>query len=112
MAEAFARFYSKDKIKAYSAGSKPAGKVDKLAIQVMKEKGIDISHQKSKGFEELPYKRFDIVVSMGCGEQCPWIPANKRIEWDIPDPKGKLIEYFRKVRDEIEKEVITLLKNI
>ena len=112
MAEAFARFYGKGKIEAYSAGSKPSGKVDKLAIEVMKEMGIDISHQKSKGFEDLPYKKFDMVVSMGCGEQCPWIPAKKRIELNIPDPKGKPIEYFRKVRNEIEKEVINLFKNI
>jgi len=71
MAEAFARFYGKGKIEANSAGSKPSGKVDELAISVMKERGIDISRQKSKGFDNPPEEKFDIVISMGCGEQSP-----------------------------------------
>ncbi|MFQ6082303.1 MAG: arsenate reductase ArsC [Candidatus Aminicenantia bacterium] len=112
MAEAFARFYGKGKIEAYSAGSKPASKVDELAILVMKERGIDISHQKSKSFDNLPAEKFDIVVSMGCGEQCPFVPAKIRLEWDIPDSKGKSIDFFRKVRDEIERKIIALLQNI
>lgn len=102
MAEAFARFYGKVKIEANSAGSKPSGKVDELAISVMKERGIDISRQKSKGFDNLPEEKFDIVISMGCGEQCPFIPAKMRLKWDIPDPKGKSIDIFREVRDEID----------
>lgn len=112
MAEAFARFHGKGKIKAYSAGSRPAGKVDDLAVQVMKERGIDISNQKSKGTDDLPEEKYDIVVSMGCDEQCPYVPAKIRLEWDIPDPKEKSTDFFRKVRDKIESRVISLLQNI
>lgn len=112
MAEAFARFYGKGKIEANSAGSKPSGKVDEVAISVMKERGIDISRQKSKGFDNLPKEKFDIVTSMGCGEQCPFIPAKMRLEWDIPDPKGKSIDFFRKIRDEVESKIISLLQDI
>ena len=68
MAEGFAKFYGKDKIEVYSAGSDPSRKVNRSAIEVMKEKGIDISRQKSKGFSELPHKNFDYVISMGCGD--------------------------------------------
>ncbi len=105
MAEGFAKFYGRDKIEVFSAGSNPSGKVDQTAIEVMKEKGIDISNQKSKGFKELPYNDFDYVITMGCGDVCPFVPAKTRIEWEIEDPKGKSKEKFREVRDEINSQV-------
>ncbi len=105
MAEGFANFYGKDKLAAYSAGSKPSGKVNNLAIKVMAEKGIDISGAKSKGFNELLTKEFDYVVGMGCKDACPLIPAKNHIEWNISDPKGKDIAFFRKTRDGIEAKV-------
>lgn len=112
MAEGFAKFYGKDKIEAFSAGSNPSGKVDQTAIDVMKEKGIDISSQKSKGFKELHYKDFDYVITMGCGDVCPFVPAKTRIEWEIEDPKGKPKEKFREVRDKIEKKIKEFMKEI
>lgn len=94
MAEEFARFYGKGRIEAYSAGSRPSGKVNEMAVQVMRETGIDIFSQPSKGFDELPRKEFNMVVTMGCGDQCPVISASSRIDWKIRDPKGKPIEIF------------------
>ena len=105
IAEGFARFLSGDKIYAFSAGSKPAGLVDPLAIQVMKEKNIDISSHWSKGFDKIPSGKFDYVVGMGCGDTCPIVHAKQYIQWDIPDPNGKTIEEFRKVRDDIEQKI-------
>jgi arsenate reductase len=105
MAEGFAKKLGQGKIEAKSAGSNPSGMVDKMAIKVMNEKGIDISGQKSKGFDDLKEKKFDYVITMGCGDVCPFVPAKHRIEWDIPDPKGKSIEIFGPVRDEIERKV-------
>ncbi len=112
MAEGFARRLAQGRIEAYSAGSKPSGKVNEIAIQVMKEAGIDISKQRSKGFDELHEKAFDYVITMGCGDVCPFVPAKKRIEWDIADPQGKPIEAFRETRDEIEKKVQELIGNL
>jgi arsenate reductase len=112
MAEGFAKFYAKGKIEVFSAGSNPSGKVDQTAIEVMKEKGIDISDQKSKGFKELPYKDFDYVITMGCGDVCPFVPAKQRIEWEIEDPKGKSKEGFREARGMIEKKVKEFLKRL
>jgi arsenate reductase len=83
-----------------------------MAVQVMKEAGIDISHQRSKGFIELPETAFDYVITMGCGDVCPFVPAKKRIEWDILDPKGKPIEVFRETRDIIKKKVLELIENL
>lgn len=106
MAEGFARAAGAT---AYSAGSKPSGKVNETAIAVMKERGIDLSSHASKGIEALPETGWDFVVSMGCGDACPCVPAKTRLDWAIPDPKGKPIEEFRVIRDLIEAEVRALL---
>ena len=118
MAEGFARYYGKEMflrakseaISVYSAGSRPSGIVNPMAVDVMKEKGIDISNQKSKGLDALPRDDFDFVITMGCGDNCPTVSAKKRIEWRIKDPKGASIEVFREVRDDIEKKVLELLR--
>jgi len=102
MAEAFARHHGAE---AYSAGSKPSGKVNSDAIKVMQEIGIDISSNSSKGFNELPKETFDYVITMGCHDTCPFIPAKKNIEWTIEDPKDRDIEFFRKIRDEIGAKI-------
>ena len=112
MAEGFARKSAQGKIEVQSAGSKPSGKVNETAIEVMKEAGIDISDQRSKGFDELGKENFDYVITMGCGDVCPFVPAKHRIEWDIADPKGKPIEAFRETRDMIERKVEKLLENL
>ncbi|MGQ9604459.1 MAG: arsenate reductase ArsC [bacterium] len=112
MAEGFARHYSKGKIVAYSAGSKPAEGVNPLAVQVMKEVGIDLSRGKPKGFDSLPTQEFDYVVTMGCQDICPIVPAKEHIAWEIEDPKGKGIEFFKRTRDQIEKYVRDLLDEI
>src|SRR3990172_3926281 len=114
MAEGFARYYGKEMslrakseaISVYSAGSRPSGVINPMAVDVMKEKGIDISNQKSKGLDELPEGEFDVLVIMGCGDECPTVSTRKRIDWQIKDPKGASIEVFREVRDEIEKKVL------
>jgi len=109
MAEGFAKKFGGDKIEAFSAGSKPSGIVNPDAIKVMKEVGIDISDQISKGFELLPYNKFDYVVTMGCEDVCPYFPAKEKIDWQIEDPKDKSIDVFRKVRDEIGSKVKGLI---
>ena len=110
MAEGFAKKYGGDKIEAYSAGSKPSGIVNLDAVKVMDEIGIDITGQKSKGFMDLPYQAFDYIVTMGCQDTCPYFPAKEKFDWQIEDPKGKGVEIFRKVRDEIGNKVKELLK--
>jgi len=112
IAEGFAKSLGKNVIEAYSAGSRPSGKVNPAAIQVMREIGIDISGQKSKGFLELPVKEFDYVITLGCQDICPFVPASEHIEWQISDPKDKGIDFFRKVRDEIKSEVEKIIQNV
>jgi protein-tyrosine-phosphatase len=113
MAEGFAKHLGEDAIEAYSAGSRPSGIVNPKAIAAMKDAGTDISSHYSKGFDSLPDCEWDAVVTMGCGDACPFIPAKRRIDWDLPDPAKMPQEDFNKVRDDIEnrvKELIEILK--
>lgn len=112
MSQAFAKIHGGDNIAAYSAGSKPSGIINPKAIAAMKELGYDLSKQDSKSLDEVKqYAPFDVVVSMGCGDACPWMPAKKFIDWQIPDPKNMAPEEFNKVRDLIEEKVKSLLIN-
>jgi arsenate reductase len=112
MAEGFARILGEGIVELYSAGSNPSGRVDSGAIEVMREKGIDISGQASKGFADLPIKQVDYLVTMGCQDVCPILPTISQIDWKLDDPSGKSIEEFRRVRDEIESKVRCLIAEI
>ena len=109
MAEGFARKLGAGVIEPYSAGSKPSGSVNPTAVEVMREKRIDISGQKSKGFADLPVKQVDYLVTMGCRDVCPIFPTISQIDWKLDDPAGKSIGEFRRVRDEIEGKVTELI---
>ena len=109
MAEGWAKKLGGDSLEAFSAGSKPSGKVNPDAVIVMKEVGIDISSHKSNGFFDLPYKEFDYVVTMGCQDVCPFYPAKQKLDWQLTDPKGKGLDFFRKTRDEIGKKIKELI---
>lgn len=113
MSQAFATIHGGGEVEAYSAGSKPSGIVNPKAISAMKELGYDLSKHDSKSLEEVKqYAPFDAVVTMGCGDACPWMPAKKFIDWEIPDPKHMEPAEFNKVRDYIETKVKDLLRSL
>lgn len=112
MAEGFAEALGQGKVEVYSAGSRPSYTIDPLVIEVMKEKGIDLSAKRSKGLEDLPPIQMDYLITMGCEETCPSVSSKKIIGWEIPDPKGKSVDVFRNARDMIEERVSSLLKEI
>lgn len=110
MAEAFARIHGSQAIEAYSAGSRPSGKVNPKAISAMKELGYDLSLHHSKSLTEVEMNApFDVVVTMGCGDACPWMPSKRFVDWQIPDPRDMTPENFNKVRNEIESKVKELI---
>lgn len=112
MAEAFARMLGSSHIEVYSAGSKPSGRINPSAVRAMKERGYDLSTHSSKSLEEIrQFSPFDVIITMGCGDACPWMPAKKQIDWQIPDPGNMKEQEFNEVRDLIEKKVAELIQS-
>lgn len=113
MSQAFARILGGENVEAYSAGSKPSGIVNPKAIAAMKELGYDLSTHDSKTLDEVkPYAPFDAVVTMGCGDACPWMPAKQFVDWQIPDPKNMEPKEFNEVRDFIKQKVEELIDSL
>jgi arsenate reductase len=119
MAEGFARELGKGRIEAYSAGLNPAG-LNERAVQVMKEIGIDISHQKSKPIDEDLLKKMDVIITLcdNAAESCPLTPPEiKRLHWSLSDPakavgtEEEIMNEFRRVRDEIKGKIVNFLKD-
>lgn len=109
MAEGFARFLGGPEMNAHSSGSRPSGTVNPKAIAAMAELGIDISGHTSKALDQLPQIEWDWVITMGCGDACPHIPAKNRDDWALTDPRNLPPDQFKVVRDEIHDRVKTLL---
>ncbi len=113
MASAFAQFLAGDKLEVLNAGSEPAEKVHPDMVTVMHEKGIDMGFRIPRTIDDvISFDTPELIVTMGCGEQCPFVPGARMIDWDLPDPAGKPIEFMRDVRDDIEKRVQNLIGEI
>jgi len=112
MAEAFARLLGGYTVEAHSAGSRSSGVVNPKAIAAMAELGYDLSAHSSKSLVDLPGMEWDAVITMGCGDACPEIPARLREDWAIPDPRAMEPEEFRQVRSRIRDGVAELLSRI
>lgn len=114
MAEGFFRKYAPKGFQAASAGTRPAGEINPLAVQAMKEAGVDISGQKSKVITEDMIRGSVKAVNMGCMDraECPVLFLNNPVDWGIEDPKGKPIEKVRLIRDDIERRVKELVRDL
>jgi arsenate reductase (thioredoxin) len=110
MAQAFAKIHGGAEVEAFSAGSRPSGKINPKAIEAMRLKGYDLSNHDSKSLDEIPYNQpYDYAITMGCGDECPHVPAKNRLDWAIPDPRHMEMDEFLGVRDLIEQKVKDLL---
>jgi protein-tyrosine-phosphatase len=112
MAEAFAHLYGSDSIQAFSAGSRPSGQVNAQAVKAMAELGYDLNAHHSKSLRDVPGYKYDYVITMGCGDECPFIAADHHEDWQIPDPKNMPLDEFRRVRDLIGSRVKELANRI
>jgi protein-tyrosine-phosphatase len=112
MAEAFARIHGEGKVEAHSAGSRPSGRVNPKAIEAMRELGYDLATHASKGLDAFNGREVDVAVTMGCGDECPLVLAQRRVDWKIPDPREMTPEQFREVRDLIESKVKELVATL
>jgi arsenate reductase len=111
MAEAFARIYGGDQVEASSAGSRPSGLINPRAIRFMAELDYDLTAHASKSLSEISGE-FDAVITMGCGDECPWLSTTRREDWGLPDPKNMDDPAYRAVRDDIGSRVRTLLATL
>lgn len=114
MAEAIANHLGQGQVRAWSAGSYPAGWIADGTEEVLAEKGYSLEGHWSKGLDDVPISEMDVVVGMGCEVACPVPPGfqGRIIEWTIPDPFGSELEFFRSVRDLIEVQVKALIADI
>ena len=111
MAEAFARMLGGDDIEAMSAGSRPSGRINPRAVAAMAAMGYDLSSHASKSLDDV-HGTFDAVITMGCGDDCPWLPAHHREDWGLPDPRHMNEVDYHAVRDEIGARVRELLSKL
>ena len=112
IAEAFAKIYGQDNISSYSSGSRASGIVNPKAIQSMAAVGYDLSRHQSKSLTEIPDIDYEYAITMGCGDECPFVKAKNRLDWSITDPKNMNETEFNAVRDSIEQKVHSLIKQI
>ena len=112
IAEALAKKTSPHKFDFYSAGSKPSGIINPMAIKLLKSQGVHLTDHRSKDVSEFINIKIDYLILMGCGDQCPNIVAEERVEWDIPDPKDMEEPEFLNVIENIRGKVKKLIKTI
>jgi protein-tyrosine-phosphatase len=112
MAEALTRLHAGARVEAFSAGSRPSGVVNPKAVASLAELGYDLSRHESKGLAAFDGQEVDVAVTMGCGDACPLVRAERRVEWDIPDPKAMPSDEFRAVRDLLDARVRALLAEL
>ena len=112
IAEALAKKISPHKFDFHSAGSKPSGIINPMAIKLLNSQGVYLTDQRSKDVSEFINIKIDYLILMGCGDECPNLVAEKRIEWDIPDPKNMEEPEFLNVIENIEGKVKKLIKTI
>jgi arsenate reductase (thioredoxin) len=112
MALGFLNALAEDRAVGYSGGSEPANQINPAAVAVMAEKGIDIAAEQPRRWTGEMVQAADVVVTMGCGDTCPFIPGRRYEDWTLPDPAGQPVEAVRPIRDEIEKRVRVLLSEL
>jgi len=112
MAAGFLQHLAGDRVEVLSAGTEPKDQVNPSAIAVMAEAGIDIANAVPKVLTDEAVKESDYVITMGCGDKCPWYPGKQYLDWPLEDPAGKGVDSVRPIRDEIRRKVEDLIAEI
>lgn len=112
MAAGWLRHLGQNQVDVRSAGSEPVAEVNPMAVQAMREIGIDIAQQVPRRWTEDEFSQADVVITMGCGDECPVVPGVRRLDWELDDPRGKSIDKVRQIRDSIEAHVRELLTEL
>ena len=112
MAAAFLTYFAGDRVEVRSAGSAPADSINPAVVEALKEVGIDISNEHPKVLTTSAVEQSDVVITMGCGDACPFFPGKRYLDWVLPDPAGQGVEFVRPIRDQIKKLVEELIPTL
>jgi arsenate reductase (thioredoxin) len=112
MAAGYLRHLAGDSVEVRSAGSEPADRINPVAVQAMAEEGIDIANEQPKILTTEAVKTSDVVITMGCGDTCPFYPGKRYEDWVLDDPAGQGVEVVRPIRDEIRRRVEQLIDEL
>jgi arsenate reductase len=112
MAAGWLNHLAGDRVAVYSAGSQPANQINPVAVEAMREVGIDISAEQPKLLTTDTVSQSDVVITMGCGDACPIFPGKRYEDWKLTDPAGQPIDVVRQVRDDIRERVVALLAEL
>ena len=112
MAAALLEHHAGGRVRVRSAGTTPSDEIHPNVVEAMAERGLDVSTARPKGLREDDVREVDVVITMGCGDACPVVPGTRYLDWDLPDPAGKPIAEVRPIRDDIERRVLDLLREL
>jgi arsenate reductase len=112
MAAGWMRHLAGGAVNVLSAGSEPADSINPVAVEAMAEVGIDIAGNQPQPWTEAMLEKVDVVITMGCGDTCPYVPGTRYVDWELTDPHGRGIETVRPIRDDIETRVRGLLAEL
>ena len=112
MAAAFLTHLAGDRVEVRSAGSAPADSINPAVVEALKEVGIDISNEQPKVLTTSAVEQSDVVITMGCGDACPFFPGKRYLDWVLPDPAGQGVADVRPIRDQIKKLVEDLIPTL
>jgi arsenate reductase len=112
MAAGFLRALAGDSVEVRSAGTAPADTINPVVVEAMNEVGVDLAEQTPKVLDPDVVQASDVVITMGCGDQCPYFPGTTYLDWELPDPAGQALAAVRPIRDEIRRRVLRLLETL
>jgi arsenate reductase len=112
MAAALLEEIAGDRVVVSSAGTQPIDEIHAAVVKAMSERGIDLAGRRPSQLRDEAVREADVVITMGCGDECPFYPGKRYEDWEVPDPSGLPVEEVRAIRDEIESRVRALLERL
>ena len=112
MAAALLEHYAGGRVRVRSAGTEPSDEIDPKVVLAMAERGLDVAAARPRGLRDDDLRDADVVITMGCGDACPVVPATRYLDWDLPNPAGRPLAEIRPIRDDIERRVVDLLREL
>ena len=112
MAAALLEHHAGGRVLVRSAGTEPSDEIDPNVVAAMAERGLDVAAARPRGLRDDDLRDADVVITMGCGDACPVVPATRYLDWDLPNPAGRPLAEIRPIRDDIERRVVDLLREL